>query len=117
MPTRKELRRRKIKRRVRKKVSGTEERPRLSVFKSNKQIYAQVIDDRKGHTMAAASSQAIKDAQNVPKTEQAKAVGKELAQKAQEAKIEKVAFDRNGYRYHGRIKALAEAAREEGLKF
>jgi large subunit ribosomal protein L18 len=117
MPTRKELRRKKIKRRVRKKISGTAERPRLSVFKSNKQIYAQVIDDRKGHTMAAASSKAIGEAQNVPKTEQAKAVGKELAKKAQEANIEKVAFDRNGYRYHGRVKALAEAAREEGLKF
>ena len=117
MPTKKELRRKKIKRRVRKKVSGTAERPRLSVFKSNKQIYAQVIDDRQGHTMAAASSRAIQEAQNVPKTDQAKAVGKELAKKAQEAKIDKVAFDRNGYRYHGRVKALADAAREEGLKF
>ncbi len=117
MPTQKELRRKKIKRRVRKKVHGTEEKPRLSVFKSNKQIYAQVIDDRKGHTMAASSSRAIKEAQNVSKVEQAKAVGKELAKKAQEANIDKVAFDRNGYRYHGRVKALADAAREEGLKF
>ncbi len=117
MPTQKELRRKKIKRRIRKKVSGSEERPRLSVFKSNKQIYAQLIDDRKGHTVAAASSRAIKEAQNVPKIEQAKAVGRELAKKAQEANIDKAAFDRNGYRYHGRVKALAEAAREEGLKF
>ncbi len=117
MPTSKELRRKKIKRRIRKKVKGTEERPRLSVFKSNKQIYAQVIDDRKGHTMAAASSRELKEAQGVPKTEQAKAVGKALAQKAHDAKVDQVAFDRNGYRYHGRVKALAEAAREEGLKF
>lgn len=117
MPTAKELRRKKIKRRVRKKVSGTEERPRLSVFKSNKQIHAQLIDDRKGHTLAAASSLGNKDAQGVPKVEQARVIGRELAKNAQEAKIDKAAFDRNGYRYHGRVKALAEAAREEGLKF
>lgn len=117
MATKKELRRKKIKQRIRKKIRGDEARPRLSVYKSNKQIYAQVIDDRKGHTMAAASSRVIEEARKVPKTEQAKLVGKELAKKAGEANIDKVAFDRNGYRYHGRIKALAEAAREEGLKF
>ncbi len=117
MPTAKELRRKKIKRRIRKKVSGTEERPRLSVFKSNKQIHAQLIDDRKGHTLAAASSLGNKDAQGVPKVEQARVIGRELAKNAQNVKIDKAAFDRNGYRYHGRVKALAEAAREEGLKF
>lgn len=117
MPTAKELRRKKIKRRIRKKVSGTEERPRLSVFKSNKQIHAQLIDDRKGHTLAAASSLGNKEAQGVPKVEQARFVGRELARNAQNIKVDKVAFDRNGYRYHGRIKALAEAAREEGLNF
>lgn len=117
MPTAKELRRKKIKRRIRKKVSGTEERPRLSVFKSNKQIHAQLIDDRNGHTLAAASSLGNKDAQGVPKVEQARIIGQELAKNAQNAKVDKAAFDRNGYRYHGRVKALAEAAREEGLKF
>lgn len=117
MPTAKTLRREKVKRRVRKKVRGDEERPRLSVFKSNKQIYAQVIDDRKGHTLASASSLGVKEAQGVSKTEQARIVGQALAKSALAADVAQVAFDRNGYRYHGRVKALAEAAREGGLKF
>ncbi|MCB9194640.1 MAG: 50S ribosomal protein L18 [Flavobacteriales bacterium] len=105
-----------IKRRVRKVVSGTSERPRLSVFRSNKQIYAQVIDDTKGVTLASASSLNEKGAQGVAKIEQAKIIGKAVAEAAKKAGIEACVFDRNGYLYHGRVKALAEAAREAGLK-
>lgn len=107
-----------IKKRIRKIVSGTPERPRLSVFRSNKEIYAQLIDDKAGHTLLSASSR-DKDLEigKVTKTEQAKIVGKRLAEKALAAGIEAVVFDRNGYLYHGRVKALAEAAREGGLKF
>ncbi len=102
--------------RVRKKISGTPERPRLSVFRSNKSIYCQIIDDSKGHTLAAASStENGKTSGN--KTEQAKAVGQLIAEKAKSAGIETVVFDRGGYLYHGRVKALAEGAREGGLKF
>ncbi len=113
--TTKELRRIKIKHRVRKNISGTAERPRLTVFRSNKQIYAQVIDDLTGKTLATASSQGIQD--KVTKTEIAGKVGEMIAKKSQEAGIETVVFDRNGYLYHGRVKQLAESARKSGLKF
>lgn len=105
----------KIKTRVRGKISGTKECPRLSVFRSNKQIYAQVIDDLTGTTLASASSLAFSE--KLPKKEQAAKVGELIAQQAKEAGVEKVAFDRNGYLYHGRIKELADAARKGGLKF
>ena len=108
-------RRLKIKQRIRTKVSGTAERPRLTVFRSNSQIYAQVIDDTKGTTLASASSLAIKD--KVTKTEKAALVGKAIAEAAKKAGVETVVFDRNGYLYHGRVKQLADAAREGGLKF
>ena len=108
--------------RVRKKVSGTAAKPRLSVFKSARHIYAQVIDDVTGTTLAAASTLTPKvkeliggDAQK--KVDQAKAVGKHVAELAQSKEVKEVTFDRGGYPYHGRIKALAEAAREAGLKF
>lgn len=110
-------RRAKIKRRIRKKVSGTSLVPRLSVFRSNKQIYAQVIDDTTGKTLASAGSFNNKAAQGIAKIEQASVVGKEIAEKAIKAGIEAVVFDRNGYLYHGRVKQLADSAREGGLKF
>jgi large subunit ribosomal protein L18 len=113
--TTKELRRIKIKQRVRKSISGTTDCPRLTVFRSNKQIYAQVIDDLNGKTLAAASSIAITD--KAPKKEIASKVGEMIAQKSKEAGISAVVFDRNGYLYHGRVKELAEAARKGGLKF
>jgi large subunit ribosomal protein L18 len=113
----KEIRRAKIKRRIRKNISGTLVVPRLSVFRSNKQIYAQIIDDNSGVTLVAASSYKNKAVENLPKIEQAKVVGKELAEKAIKAGVEKVVFDRNGYLYHGRVKSLADSAREGGLKF
>lgn len=105
----------KIKARVRGKISGTAECPRLTVFRSNKQIYAQVIDDLTGRTLASASS--LKIDEKLPKKEQASKVGELVAKNALEAGVEKVAFDRNGYLYHGRIKDLADAARKGGLKF
>ena len=108
-------RRLKIKRSVRSKISGTAERPRLTVFRSNKQIYAQVIDDTTGRTLAAASSSKIED--KAPKKEIAAKVGEQIAKSAQEAGVQAVVFDRNGYLYHGRIKELADAARNGGLKF
>ncbi len=117
MATKKDQRRAKIKRRIRKTIRGTKERPRLSVYKSNKQIYAQIIDDVQGHTLASSSSLKMEEVQSVPKIEQATAVGKAIAEAAKKAKVEQVAFDRNGYRYHGRVKSLAEAAKEGGLKF
>lgn len=110
-------RRAKIKRRIRKKISGTSKVPRLSVYRSNKQIYAQIIDDTKGVTLASASSYKNKAAESVSKVDQAAVVGKELAEKALKAGIESVVFDRNGYLYHGRVKSLADSAREGGLKF
>lgn len=108
-------RRKKIKLRVRGKISGTAECPRLSVFRSNKQIYAQVIDDLTGKTLASASSLKIED--KAPKKEIAAKVGAQIAKSAQEAGVTSVVFDRNGYLYHGRIKELADAARNGGLKF
>ena len=107
-------RRIRIKYRLRKKISGTHERPRMSVFRSNKQIDFQVIDDLSGTTLAAASSLGM---DKMPKKEQAAKVGALIAQKAQEAGITTVVFDRNGYLYHGRVKEVADAARNGGLKF
>ena len=107
-------RRIKIKFRIRKKVVGTAERPRLSVFRSNKQIYAQVINDKVGTTLAAASSLGL---EKMNKSEQAKKVGLLIAEKALAAGISEVVFDRNGYLYHGRVQSLADGAREGGLKF
>jgi large subunit ribosomal protein L18 len=111
-------RRSRIKMRIRKVVSGTADRPRLSVFRSNQEIYAQVIDDLAGRTMVAASSRekGISE-KTATKTEKAKQVGLLIAERAKEAGIEQVVFDRSGYLYHGRVKALADAAREGGLKF
>ncbi len=103
--------------RIRKKVNGTGERPRLAVFRSNKSIYCQVIDDLRGHTLAAACSMEDAVSTSINKTEQAKTVGKIIAEKAKAAGIDRVVFDRGGYLYHGRIKALAEGARENGLQF
>ncbi len=108
-------RRNKIKARIRKNISGTAEKPRLTVFRSNAQIYAQIIDDVKGVTIVSASSLGSKD--KVTKSEQAANVGKLVAKNALEAGIKEVVFDRNGYLYHGRVKQLADAAREAGLKF
>jgi large subunit ribosomal protein L18 len=113
----KEVRRAKIKRRIRKNISGTADLPRLTVYRSNKQIYAQVIDDVRGVTIVSASSLKNDGAQSVAKIDQAKMVGKEVAEKAMAAGVERVVFDRNGYLYHGRVKSLADAAREVGLKF
>lgn len=103
-------------RRVRKRVLGTAERPRLSVFRSNRSIYAQVIDDHHGTTLAAASSLDIKDS-GLKKGEAAEKVGELLASRAKEKKIEKVVFDRGSYLYHGRVKALAEGVRKGGIQF
>lgn len=114
MTTKKEQRRIKIKFRIRKSVNGTAERPRLSVFRSNKQIYAQVINDLTGTTLVSASSLGL---EKMAKIEQAQKVGTLLAEKAKAAGVEKVVFDRNGYLYHGRVKSLADAARKGGLKF
>jgi large subunit ribosomal protein L18 len=107
-------------RRVRAKLSGTAERPRLNVYRSVANIYAQVIDDEAGHTLVAASSIDKEIAAQIDgktKTEMAKLVGQAVAERAKEAGIIEVVFDRGGYRYHGRVKALAEGAREGGLKF
>ncbi len=106
-----------IRRRIRKVSFGTESRPRLSVFRSNKEIYAQLIDDNSGKTLAAASSRDKDIEAKGTKTEVATAVGKAIAEKAKKAGVETVAFDRGGNLYHGRVKALAEGAREAGLKF
>lgn len=103
--------------RVRAKINGTKECPRLSVFRSSQHIYAQLIDDVKGKTLVSFSDEKIKDSKKMDKTQVAKEVGISLAKKALKEKIEKIVFDRGGYKYHGRIKALAEGAREGGLKF
>jgi large subunit ribosomal protein L18 len=105
-----------IHRRIRRRVKGTEERPRLAVFRSVKHIYAQVIDDARGHTVVAASSNE-KSGGNGGNVAGAKAIGKLVAQRAQDKGIKAVVFDRGGYQYHGRVKALAEAARQAGLEF
>lgn len=118
MATKKEIRRVAIKKRIRKTISGDATSPRLSVFRSNKQIYAQLIDDIKGATLVMASSKekGIAEAKGT-KIEQARLVGLALAEKAKTAGISTVRYDRNGYLYHGRVKSLAEAAREGGLLF
>ncbi len=119
MSFKKQERRLRIKMRIRKRVSGTSERPRLTVFRSNKQIYVQVVDDVNGITLASASSKAkeIAEKEKITKIEQAQLVGKLAAKNAIEKGITTVVFDRNGFLYHGRVKALADAAREGGLKF
>jgi len=113
----KEEKRKKRHKRIRKKVFGTAEKPRLCVFRSNKHIYAQLIDDTKSHTLLAASDLELKLEKKLTKVEKAKEVGKLLAKKALAKNIKKIVFDRAGYKYHGRIKALAEGAREGGLEF
>ncbi len=108
------------KRRIRKKVFGTPVRPRLTVYKSNSGIYAQLIDDLKGHTLAAAASNDSEEGEDLAeldKTAQAREVGKLLAERALDEGIEKAVFDRNGFRYHGRIAAVADGARDAGLQF
>ena len=110
-------RRQRIKYRIRKRLSGSGDRPRMTVYRSNKQIYVQLVDDVSGQTLVSASSKEKEIAsQKVNKVDQAKLVGKRLAEKAKEKGIESVVFDRNGYLYHGRVKNLADAARESGLK-
>ncbi len=117
MATSKLQRRTRIRKRIRKIISGTAERPRLSVYRSNKGIYAQLIDDVNGKTLMGVSSiSELKDATG-NKVDQARELGKLLAEKATAANIEQCSFDRGGYLYHGRVKALAEGAREAGLKF
>lgn len=106
-----------IKRRVRKSINGTADRPRLAVFRSNKEIYAQLINDVDGTTLASASSLEKDFAKEGNKSDMAKAVGKKVAERAAAAGFEVCAFDRGGYLYHGRVKSLAEGAREGGLKF
>ena len=115
----KQERRLKIKRRLRKRISGTPEKPRMTVFRSNKQISVQVIDDVNAITLASASSKVkeIAEKVNISKTEQARLVGQLAAKNAMEKGVSHVVFDRNGYLYHGRVKELADAAREAGLEF
>ena len=115
MATQKDSRRLRIKHSIRAKISGVAEKPRLSVFRSNTGIYAQIIDDVKGHTLAAASSKELGLTNG--NVDNAKQVGAKLAEKALAAGVSMVVFDRNGYLYHGRVKAVAEGAREGGLKF
>jgi large subunit ribosomal protein L18 len=111
-------RRSRIRRRLRAKLAGTAEKPRLAVYRSNQQIYAQIIDDEAGKTLASCSSRLKElDLQTLSRTEQSKKVGEKLAEIARAKGIERVVFDRGGYLYHGRVKALAEGAREGGLKF
>jgi large subunit ribosomal protein L18 len=115
----KQERRHRIKMRIHKVIRGTQDKPRLSVFRSNRGIYIQIIDDAAGRTLLSVSSRdkEIASKTGINKTEQAKLVGKVAAAKSKEAGITEIVFDRNGYLYHGRVKALAEAAREGGLKF
>lgn len=110
-------RRTRLKLHIRKRVKGSAERPRLSVFRSNTSIYAQIIDDIKGITLASASSVELGGRKENANVEVAAQVGKKIAEKAKEAGIQAVVFDRNGYLYHGKVKALADGAREGGLKF
>lgn len=117
MTTKKEIRRLKLKMRIRKKISGTDKRPRLTVFRSNKEIYAQLIDDVKGVTLASASTMEKNFERKGTKIERANSVGKSIAERAKNLGIESIVFDRNGYLYHGRVKSLADSARENGLKF
>jgi large subunit ribosomal protein L18 len=116
MESRKVLRRSSIRKRIRRTITGTAERPRLSVFRSNKQIYAQLIDDISGKTLISASSRESEEGEK-SKVESASLVGKMLAEKAIAAGVTEVVFDRGGYLYHGRVKSLADGARNGGLKF
>ncbi len=109
-------RRDRIKRSIRKNIFGTAERPRLTVFRSNAQIYAQIVDDNAGTTLVSCGSLKNEASQKVNKVEQAKLIGLEIAEKAIAAGISEVVFDRNGYLYHGRVKSLADSARKGGLK-
>lgn len=111
----KRTRRQRVKRGIRGKINGTSARPRLTVYRSNQHVYAQLIDDISGHTLASASSLSVEVGEDAARTDQSKAVGQQLAERAQAAGVNKAVFDRNGYRYHGRVKALAEGAREGGL--
>jgi large subunit ribosomal protein L18 len=113
----KATRRKRIQRIIRTRVAGTSDRPRLSVFRSNKGIYAQIIDDTIGQTLVSVSSKHVTTANDATPVASAAAVGKEIASRAQEKGITKVVFDRSGYLYHGRVKSLAEGAREGGLNF
>lgn len=115
----KQDRRYRIRKRIRRTIQGTSELPRMSVFRSNKQIYVQLIDDDSGNTLVAASSRnkEVAEKKNISKSEQAKLVGKLIAEKCITKGIKNVVFDRGGYLYHGRVKELAEGAREGGLKF
>lgn len=117
MATSKVDRRQRLKLHIRKRVKGSTERPRLSVFRSNTSIYAQIIDDIKGITLVSASSHELGGSKENSNVAAAAEVGKKIAVKAQEAGISAVVFDRNGYLYHGKVKALADGAREGGLKF
>ena len=118
MLVKKVARRNKIRSRIRKKVTGTSQRPRLSVYRSNKDIYVQLVDDVNGHTLVAASSREKDLSENKgSKIEKSKLVGQKVAERAKDAGIDNVVFDRGGYLYHGRVKALAEGAREGGLNF
>ena len=110
-------RRERIKRGIRKRLTGSTERPRLTVFRSNKGIYAQIIDDNSGKTIVSSSSLSKDFTADGTKSDQSKAVGKSVAEKALAAGVSEVVFDRNGYLYHGRVKSLAEGAREAGLIF
>ena len=110
-------RRKRLKKRIRKVVNGTADCPRLSVFRSNKEIYAQLIDDVSGNTLFSASSLKNKAAEKLSGKDKAALIGKEVAEKAIKGGVKQVGFDRNGYLYHGRVQSLAEAAREAGLKF
>ena len=109
----KKIARKRVRYSIRKKIFGTSERPRLAVFRSNKQIYAQIIDDHAGHTITSASSSKFEG----NKVQQAGEVGKIIAENAKKAGVETVVFDRGGFLYHGRVKQLADSAREAGLKF
>ncbi|MFA6806884.1 MAG: 50S ribosomal protein L18 [Bacteroidales bacterium] len=117
MANNKEIRRLKLKMGIRKKIYGTAIKPRLTVFRSNKEIYAQLIDDDNSVTLASASSMEKSFTKSAAKIEQAKVVGKLIAERAISVGIDSVVFDRNGYLYHGRVKSLADSAREGGLKF
>ncbi len=116
MQLKKSSRREKIRYRIRKRITGTAERPRLSVFRSNTSIYAQLIDDESGHTLVSLSSRQLKDVKG-KKVDLSKEVGAQIAKQAIDKGISAVVFDRGGYLYHGRVKALADGARQGGLKF
>lgn len=113
---RRAAKREKVHRRIRKKISGTKERPRLTVYRSNGEIYAQIIDDVQSHTLVSVSSRKMKELKGT-KVERSKETGKALAQMAKDKGISSVVFDRGGYLYHGRVKSFAEGAREGGLQF